>query len=79
MCIRDSNTGNNTYKAVQQSAGAVAVGPVLQGLNKAVNDLSRGTTVADTSTPSPSPRSKRKASPHARQTNFGNRSAQKPS
>ncbi|MGO2632197.1 MAG: phosphate acetyltransferase [Galactobacter sp.] len=43
----DLNTGNNTYKAVQQSAGAVAVGPVLQGLNKAVNDLSRGCTVAD--------------------------------
>jgi phosphate acetyltransferase len=43
----DLNTGNNTYKAVQQSAGAVAVGPVLQGLNKAVNDLSRGCTVQD--------------------------------
>ena len=43
----DLNTGNNTYKAVQQSAGAVAVGPVLQGLNKPVNDLSRGTTVDD--------------------------------
>ncbi|MDO5634020.1 MAG: phosphate acetyltransferase [Micrococcus sp.] len=43
----DLNTGNNTYKAVQQSSGAVAVGPVLQGLNKPVNDLSRGTTVAD--------------------------------
>jgi phosphate acetyltransferase len=43
----DLNTGNNTYKAVQQSAGAVAVGPVLQGLNKAVNDLSRGCTVDD--------------------------------
>ncbi|WP_084157108.1 phosphate acetyltransferase [Haematomicrobium sanguinis] len=43
----DLNTGNNTYKAVQQSAGAVAVGPVLQGLNKPVNDLSRGCTVED--------------------------------
>ncbi|MDY6056022.1 phosphate acetyltransferase [Micrococcus sp.] len=43
----DLNTGNNTYKAVQQSSGAVAVGPVLQGLNKPVNDLSRGTTVED--------------------------------
>ncbi len=43
----DLNTGNNTYKAVQRSAGAVAVGPVLQGLNKPVNDLSRGATVRD--------------------------------
>ncbi|GAB4099499.1 phosphate acetyltransferase [Sinomonas halotolerans] len=43
----DLNTGNNTYKAVQQSSGAVAVGPVLQGLNKPVNDLSRGCTVED--------------------------------
>ena len=43
----DLNTGNNTYKAVQRSSGAVAVGPVLQGLNKAVNDLSRGATVDD--------------------------------
>ena len=41
------NTGNNTYKAVQRSAGAVAVGPVLQGVNKPVNDLSRGATVRD--------------------------------
>jgi len=43
----DLNTGNNTYKAVQRSANAVAVGPVLQGLRKPVNDLSRGATVAD--------------------------------
>ncbi len=43
----DLNTGNNTYKAVQRSAHAVAVGPVLQGLNKPVNDLSRGCLVPD--------------------------------
>ncbi len=43
----DLNTGNNTYKAVQRAANAVAVGPVLQGLNKPVNDLSRGCTVKD--------------------------------
>ena len=43
----DLNTGNNTYKAVQRSADAVAVGPVLQGLAKPVNDLSRGATVTD--------------------------------
>jgi phosphate acetyltransferase len=43
----DLNTGNNTYKAVQRSANAVAVGPVLQGLRKPVNDLSRGALVAD--------------------------------
>lgn len=43
----DLNTGNNTYKAVQRSAGAVAVGPVLQGLNKPVNDLSRGALIED--------------------------------
>ncbi|MFH2091903.1 MAG: phosphate acetyltransferase [Pseudomonadota bacterium] len=43
----DLNTGNNTYKAVQRSAKAVAVGPILQGLNKPVNDLSRGCQVPD--------------------------------
>ena len=43
----DLNTGNNTYKAVQRSANAVAIGPVLQGLNKPVNDLSRGALVTD--------------------------------
>ena len=43
----DLNTGNNTYKAVQRSASAVAIGPVLQGLNEPVNDLSRGALVSD--------------------------------
>src|SRR5699024_11437866 len=43
----DLNTGNNTYKAVQRSAGAIAIGPVLQGLNRPVNDLSRGALVDD--------------------------------
>jgi phosphate acetyltransferase len=43
----DLNTGNNTYKAVQRTAGAVAIGPIMQGLNKPVNDLSRGATVDD--------------------------------
>jgi phosphate acetyltransferase len=43
----DLNTGNNTYKAVQRSAHAIAIGPVLQGLRKPVNDLSRGALVED--------------------------------
>jgi len=43
----DLNTGNNLYKAVQRSANAVAIGPILQGLNKPVNDLSRGATIPD--------------------------------
>ena len=43
----DLNTGNNTYKAVQRSAGAVAIGPILQGLKKPINDLSRGALVQD--------------------------------
>ena len=43
----DLNTGNTTYKAVQRSAGAVAIGPVLQGLRRPVNDLSRGALVRD--------------------------------
>jgi phosphate acetyltransferase len=47
LVFPDLNTGNNTYKAVQRSAGAVAIGPVLQGLNKPVNDLSRGALVSD--------------------------------
>ncbi len=43
----DLNTGNNTYKAVQRSAGAIAIGPILQGIRKPVNDLSRGCLVED--------------------------------
>jgi phosphate acetyltransferase len=47
LVFPDLNTGNNTYKAVQRSAGAVAIGPIMQGLNKPVNDLSRGALVSD--------------------------------
>jgi phosphate acetyltransferase len=47
LIFPDLNTGNNTYKAVQRSAGAVAIGPVLQGLRRPVNDLSRGALVRD--------------------------------
>ncbi|MCK5110236.1 MAG: phosphate acetyltransferase [Arcobacteraceae bacterium] len=47
LIFPDLNTGNNTYKAVQKSSGAVAIGPVLQGLNKPINDLSRGCKVVD--------------------------------
>ncbi|MBW2731222.1 MAG: phosphate acetyltransferase [Deltaproteobacteria bacterium] len=43
----DLNTGNTTYKAVQRSANAIAIGPVMQGLRKPVNDLSRGCLVVD--------------------------------
>jgi phosphate acetyltransferase len=43
----DLNTGNNTYKAVQRETKALAIGPIIQGLNKPVNDLSRGCTVDD--------------------------------
>jgi len=47
LIFPDLNTGNNTYKAVQRTAGAIAIGPVLQGLRKPVNDLSRGALVED--------------------------------
>lgn len=47
LIFPELNTGNNTYKAVQRETGALAIGPVLQGLKKPVNDLSRGCTVDD--------------------------------
>ncbi len=47
LIFPDLNTGNNTYKAVQRETGALAVGPMLQGLNKPINDLSRGATIDD--------------------------------
>jgi phosphate acetyltransferase len=47
LIFPDLNSGNNAYKAVQRSSGAIAIGPVLQGLNKPVNDLSRGALVED--------------------------------
>jgi len=47
LIFPDLNTGNNTYKAVQRETGAIAIGPVLQGLKKPVKDLSRGCTVED--------------------------------
>lgn len=47
LIFPDLNTGNNTYKAVQRESGGLAIGPVLQGLKKPVNDLSRGATIPD--------------------------------
>lgn len=43
----DLNTGNTTYKAVQRSADLISIGPMLQGMRKPVNDLSRGALVDD--------------------------------
>ena len=47
LIFPDLNTGNNTYKAVQRETGGLAIGPMLQGLKKPVNDLSRGASVDD--------------------------------
>ncbi len=47
LIFPDLNTGNNTYKAVQRETGTIAIGPMLQGLNKPVNDLSRGCLIDD--------------------------------
>ncbi len=47
LIFPDLNTGNNTYKAVQRETGAIAIAPIVQGLKKPVNDLSRGGTVDD--------------------------------
>lgn len=47
LIFPDLNTGNNTYKAVQRESGGLAIGPVLQGLNKPINDLSRGAKIDD--------------------------------
>ncbi|RLU00303.1 phosphate acetyltransferase [Ketobacter sp.] len=47
LIFPDLNTGNTTYKAVQRSANVISIGPMLQGLNKPVNDLSRGAKVDD--------------------------------
>ncbi len=47
LVFPDLNTGNTTYKAVQRSANVISVGPMLQGLRKPVNDLSRGALVED--------------------------------
>jgi phosphate acetyltransferase len=47
LIFPDLNTGNNTYKAVQRNSNAIAIGPILQGLNNPINDLSRGCKVED--------------------------------